>query len=267
MARCVVDGRGFALTRRGHGPPLLLLNGFAAGRQDWDPTFLDAVGHRHELVMVDHRGIGGSWHDGARFTIADLTADIAELIGAMGLERPAALGWSMGGFVALSLALSRPGLVDKLVLLSASAGGSSTTFGRPQVQAQLPDFSGSPREQATRLISLLFEPERARQIDAQFGEIVATSRATLPMQVVAQQWDAAQEWARHGVLDRLSGLDCPTLIATGLDDIVIPPENALALAQAIPGSWLARFPRCGHGFIADHPEELAGLITLFLACA
>lgn len=265
MARCVVDGRPFALTRRGHGPPLLLLNGFAATRQDWDPTFLDAVEQRHELLMVDHRGIGGSWHDGARFTIADLTTDVAGLIGAMALERPALLGWSMGGFVALSVAISEPKLIGKLVLLSTSAGGSSTALGRPEVQAQLRDFSGSPREQATRLISLLFEPERARQIDADFGDIVAAARATLPMQVVAQQWDAIQEWAREGIAARLPGLDCPALIATGLDDIVIPPENSLTLAQRIPGSWLARFPHCGHGFIADYPEPLAALITVFLS--
>lgn len=65
----------------------------------------------------------------------------------------------------------------------------------------------------------------------------------------------------------LRELVSPALIATGSDDIVIPPENSLALAQSIPGSWLARFPRSGHGFIADYPEQLADLIGTFLAVA
>ncbi len=45
---------------------------------------------------------------------------------------------------------------------------------------------------------------------------------------------------------------------------MFPAANAAALANAIPGAWLARFPHCGHGFMADHPETLAGLIRTFL---
>lgn len=183
VTRCVVDGRAFAVTRRGHGAPLVLLNGFAASRDDWDPTFLAALSRRHELILVDHRGIGGSWSDGAPFTIGDLAADVCEAIEALALKRPAVLGWSMGGFVALSLATTRPELAGQIVLLSTSAGDSPTILGRPPVQAQLRDFSGTPREQASRLIALLFEPERARQIDAEFGETVAASRASFPEDV------------------------------------------------------------------------------------
>lgn len=55
------------------------------------------------------------------------------------------------------------------------------------------------------------------------------------------------------------------MVASGTDDVVIPPENALTLASAIPDAWLARFPRSGHGFMADHADELAKLIATFLA--
>jgi pimeloyl-ACP methyl ester carboxylesterase len=62
----------------------------------------------------------------------------------------------------------------------------------------------------------------------------------------------------------VAGISCPVLVATGEEDVVIPPGNASALANAIPGSWLARFPHSGHGFMADHPETLAALINAFL---
>jgi pimeloyl-ACP methyl ester carboxylesterase len=62
----------------------------------------------------------------------------------------------------------------------------------------------------------------------------------------------------------VEGISCPALVATGDADVVIPPANAAALANALRGSWLARFPNCGHGFMADHPETLAGLIRTFL---
>jgi pimeloyl-ACP methyl ester carboxylesterase len=59
-------------------------------------------------------------------------------------------------------------------------------------------------------------------------------------------------------------ISCPALVATGKEDAVFPPPNASALANAIPGAWLASFPNCGHGFMADHPETLAALIRTFL---
>lgn len=267
VTSCVVDGHTFVLTRRGQGAPLVLLNGFAATRNDWDPTFLAALCRRRELILIDHRGVGGSWNDEGPFTIGDLAADVSGAIDALGLVRPGVLGWSMGGFIALSLAAARPELVGKLVLLSTSGGASPTTLGRPSVQAQLRDFSGTPREQASRLIALLFEPERARQVDADFGEIVATSRASFPVDVAERQWQAIKGWARHGVAAAHGELTARALIATGSEDIVIPPENSLALARAMHGSWLARFPRSGHGFSADYPHELADLIGTFLAAA
>ncbi len=254
-------------TRRGQGPPLVLLNGFAATRHDWDPTFLAALERRHELILIDYRGVGGPRRDGAPLTIEELSSDVALQIDALTLERPAVLGWSMGGFVALALAVAAPQRVGKLILLATSAGGRPTTLGRAEIQAQLRDFSGTPREQATRLISLLFEPERARQIDAEFGETVASARAAFPVEIAQQQWRAIEAWSENGIASRLSGLRCQVLIATGRDDLVIPAENSLVLAQAIPGSWLARFPHCGHGFTADYPAALADLIAIFLSAA
>ncbi len=257
-------GRASAVRRRGDGPPLVLVNGFAATRDDWDPTFLEALERAHELIFIDHRGMGGTRYDGRPFTIEQLAADAAEVLDALAIQRPAVLGWSMGGFVALALALAAPHLVGKLVLLATSAGGNPQTLGRPDVQARLRDFSGTPRDQASRLISILFDAERARQVDAQFGEVVAAARAALPVDVAEQQWLAIEAWARTGVAKGLDRLDCPTLIATGDHDAVIPPQNSLTLAEMISGSWLVRFPRSGHGFIADYPETLASLIVTFL---
>jgi pimeloyl-ACP methyl ester carboxylesterase len=241
-----------------------MLNGFAATRDDWDPDFLDALAACCELIRIDHRGIGGSGCADGKFAIDDLAADAAGAIEALALDRPAVLGWSMGGFVALALALARPRLVGSLVLLSTSPGGDAATPAAPEVRERLRDFSGTPREQASRLISLLFTPERAREVDAQFGELVAEARAAFPVDLAAAQWEAMEGWEAHGGGDRLGELSSPTLVATGDDDVVFPPANALALANGIPGAWLARFPHSGHAFMADQPRSLAQLISAFL---
>jgi pimeloyl-ACP methyl ester carboxylesterase len=265
MGTCVVGGRTIAFERRGAGPPLVFLNGFAATKADWDPGFLEALEADRELILLDNRGMGGSSGDGSPCTIEDMAGDAAGAIAALGLERPDVLGWSMGGFVALALALATPDRVRKLVLLSTSAGGSAATLASPDVRAQLSDLSGTPREQASRLISLLFLPARARMIDAAFGDVVAAARAALPHDVVRAQWRAMEAWEAAGLADRLGEIGAPALIATGSEDVVVPAPNSLALADAIPGSWLARFPGCGHGFMADHPDSLARLISTFLA--
>ena len=120
-------GRALAYERRGADRPLLVLNGYAGTKADWDPGFIAALAADRELILLDHRGIGDSAGDGQPFSIEDLAGDAAGAIGAIGLERPDVLGWSMGGFVALALTLADPARVGKLVLLSTSAGAGPAT--------------------------------------------------------------------------------------------------------------------------------------------
>jgi pimeloyl-ACP methyl ester carboxylesterase len=257
-----ISGRTLGYDRQGTGPTTLMLNGFAASRADWDPTFVAALARGHEVVRLDNRGLGESESDGQRFTVDDLADDVAEAIGALELARPAVLGWSMGGFVAQNLAATRPELPGSVVLLSTRPAGDAAAPATPEVRDRLLDFSGTPREQASRLISLLFLPDRARQIDEQFGDIVAEARAALPPETVDQQKEILATWG--GRERQLGDIRCPTLVATGAEDVVVPPANSLALAAGIEGAWLARFPSSGHGFMADHPKRLAALITTFL---
>jgi pimeloyl-ACP methyl ester carboxylesterase len=260
---CVVNGRTLAFERRGAGPPIVLINGFAATRLDWDPTFLAALAEKHELVLLDNRGVGDSPPDAQPFTVDDLAEDVAGVLAEAGLERPAVLGWSMGGFIAQTLAAAQPDRVSALVLLSTRAAGDTSAPVTAEARARLFDFSGTPREQARRLISLLFPPEQAREIDEEFGEVVAAARAALPMETVLAQEQVLKDWAHRE--PNLSSITCPTLVATGAEDEVIPPRNAANLAAGIDGAWLARFPRSGHGFMADHPLALGALVASFLA--
>ena len=105
LARIRVEGAQIGYRRVGKGRPLLVLNGFAATSADWDPSFIDGLASANELILVDHRGIGGSTDDGKPFDIAQLARDAAHVIEALGFERASVLGWSMGGFVAQTLAL------------------------------------------------------------------------------------------------------------------------------------------------------------------
>jgi pimeloyl-ACP methyl ester carboxylesterase len=259
-----VDGAQIAYRRIGNGRPLVVLNGFAATGADWDPLFIHRLSSSNELILLDNRGIGRSTDNGRPFDIAELADDAVRVIEIPGHERVNVLGWSMGGFIAQTLALLHPDGMNKLILLSTDPGGSGADLASAAVLSQLIDMSGTPHEQTRRLLSLLFPRDVAEYIYRKFGDMVAAARAQLSPDLVNRQVAAMDAWHRTGIGKRLREINVPVLIATGTADIVIPPSNALRLANAIAGAWLAQFNRGGHAFMAQYPRPLADLVNCFL---
>ena len=259
-----VDGAQIAYRRIGHGRPLLVLNGFAATSADWDPSFIEGLASSNELILLDNRGIGRSTDNGQPFDIAKLADDGARVIEMLGIERVNVLGWSMGGFIAQTFALQHPGLITKLILLSTDPGGSDADRASAAVWSQLIDMSGTPHQQARRLLSLVFPRALAESIYREFGDIVAAARAQLSTDLVNRQVAAMDAWHRTGLGNRVREINARVLVATGTADIVIPPSNALKLVNAIPGAWLAQFNGGGHAFMHQYPRPLADLINSFL---
>jgi pimeloyl-ACP methyl ester carboxylesterase len=260
-----VDGARIAYRQIGKGLPLVVLNGFGATSADWDPSFIDRLASSNKLILLNNRGIGGSIDDGQAFDIAKLADDTAGVIETLRIERASVMGWSMGGFIAQALALKHPHRVDKLVLLSTDPGGTEADLASPGVWSELVDTSGTPNEQARRLLFLLFPTDVAESFYRQFGDIVAAARAQLAVELLNRQAAAMDAWHCNGLTSQLREVSVPVLIAAGTEDIVIPPSNALKLVNTIPGAWLAQFPHGGHAFVAQYPRPLADLINSFLS--
>ena len=259
-----IDGAQIVYRRIGHGRPLVVLNGFAATSADWDPSFIDGLASSNELILLDNRGIGRSTDNGRPFDIAQLADDVLRVAETLGVERINMLGWSMGGCIAQTLATQHPGRINKLILLSTDPGGADADLALAAVWSQLVDMSGTPHDQARRLLSLLFPSDVAESIYRELGDIVAAARAQLSPSLVNRQAAAMDAWHRTGVGNRLQEMNVPVLVATGTADVVIPPSNSLKLVNAIPGAWLAQFNGGGHAFMAQYPQPLADLINSFL---
>ncbi len=150
-------------------------------------------------------------------------------------------------------------------LLSTDPGGADAELASPDVRSRLADMSGTPHEQARRLLSLLFPGDLAESIYQKFGDVVATARAQLSPDLIRRQVAAMDAWHRAGAGDRLGKLSAPVLVATGTEDIVIPASNTLTLVNVISGAWLAQFKGGGHAFMAQYPRPLADLVNGFLA--
>lgn len=257
-----IAGRAFSWRTLGSGQPLLLVNGYAATAADWDPTFLAGLVEGFEVICPDNRGLGGSeLGAAAELTIDSMAADLEALLDELAIEALPVVGWSMGGFVAQRLATRAPGRVTALGLLATDPGGEEAVRAEPAVWDRLTDHEGTPREQATRLIELLFPATLAPEIDREFGELVAAARAQLSPAALRAQEAAMDAW--HSADQVLPESPPPTLVLHGERDVVIPAPNAGALATRWGGEC-ELFPATGHAFMAQEPQRVATLLREFL---
>ncbi len=258
-----IDDRRLAWRSVGRGPKLLLVNGYAATSLDWDPAFLMGIARSFEVICPDNRGVGGSELGGEELTIDGMAADLESILDALELERAPVVGWSMGGFITQRLAIRSPDRLTAMVLLATSPGGSGSTLADPAVWFRLTDHSGTPRVQAARLISLLFPPELAAEMDRQFGDLVAVARESLSPQALGAQEAAMVSWHSTEQPPPDSSAIPPTLVLHGSADLVIPPENFGALAARWNAPQVELFPECAHAFFSQEPRRAARLITSF----
>ncbi|HXD55817.1 MAG TPA: alpha/beta hydrolase [Solirubrobacteraceae bacterium] len=261
----LLGGRRIAWRRLGEGPPLVMVNGYAATSADWDPTLLALLADTHELICLDNRGVGSSeLGDQAELSVGAMADDVERVMDAAGLDAAPLLGWSMGGFVVQTVAARVPGRAAAVVLLATDPGGPEATLADPETWARLTDHTGTAREQASRIIHVLFPPAAAAGIDAEFGEIVAAARAELEPATLRAQERAIAAWHEEDP-PPLPAMPSPALIVCGSEDVVIPPANTAALAARWPGATASVFPGGGHAFMAQEPGRLAAMIDEFLA--
>ena len=260
--RGLVDGPvgRMAYRQLGSGPPLLLINGYAATADDWDPGFLAALAGSCAVICPDNRGTGESVLGREPVTIEAMAVDAEALLEGLQIDSAPVAGWSMGGFIAQELARRAPDRVEALALLSSDPGGPRAIRCAREIWARLTDRSGTPREQATRLIELLFPPGVAAAIDRDYGELVAEARGRLSPDALDAQQAAMNSWYAR---DRDGTVAAPILAIAGELDRVIPPANAGLLAG--PEGRAESIDGGGHAFMAQAPARTAALIAGFLA--
>lgn len=248
----------------GGQPPLLLIMGSSGTMDEWAPALVSALAQDRQVVLFDNRGMGDTTDPAGAYPFTQLADDTAALITTLGHQRMDVMGWSMGGSVAIDLAARHPDVVNRLVSYAGDAGGSQAVMPSADVIATLTDTSGTPQERGMRLLELLYPPEyRAAHPDYARSFPIPTEQTSGA--AIGLQNAAIAKWA--GVGDALSGIAGPALFVTGADDVLTPPQNAQMLADAVPGSWLVRFPGAGHGLMYQDPAGLARVVLTFLQVA
>jgi len=248
---------------RGEGPPLVLIRGLSRSMRWWTEDFLAPLAERYRLVLFDHRGIGRSYIEDARFSVADMADDLACVMDAADASRARVFGISLGGLVAQELALRHPDRIERLALGATFAGRRPhgprfSMFGPLLFGAAMKNAAGQ-RMQMRVLTTPSYAREHGELADAWHAQL---QEEPLNAKAVVRQMVAA---LHHDTTDRVHTIKAPTLLITGNADRLIPMKNSQDLAQRIPGSSLRVLDGAGHDFPAQRPSEAADALLSFFA--
>jgi 2-succinyl-6-hydroxy-2,4-cyclohexadiene-1-carboxylate synthase len=238
----------------GHGPRIVLVHGFAQNRDCWGPVLVD-LERDHEVCRVDAPGHGrsSSFHAGLR-TGARLIADQG--------GRATYLGYSMGGRFLLHLALANPELVERLVLVGATAGiddAAERAARREQdeAMAQRVERDGVEAFVAAWLDQPLFA---GLGPDVRFED----ARAENTVEGLAESLRQAGTGAQDPLWDRLHRLDMPALVVTGALDAKFTALGRRLVESIGPNAELAVIPGAGHAAHLERPDEFLRVLRGFL---
>lgn len=245
---------------RGDGPAVVLVSPFAAGGNVWD-LVVPALEADHRCLVYDHRGVGASSTPRGPYTIGDLAGDLSSLCEDVGIDLSRALvvGQSMGGFVALELALRRRSRLGGLMLISTSPRGDATYMGMSDEAQHVMFRPVGKREAVLRRILEVSLGARVRREQPEnierFFDILTASPPT-----GAGYTALLGAVAAFDVRDRLSEITCPCTLIHGRDDAWVRLARAEALAKALPTASLVVLEDVGHFPQIEVPGEIAAEI-------
>ena len=239
-------------------PPLVMLHGFAGSSNTWD-LLVSRLNEQFRVLLIDLPGFGGSSLPERGFGLWELSDALAELTHIISLPKAYWCGYSMGGRIALHVALQHPGIVNKLAVIGASPGIADSNE-RAQRRASDAELAANIRARGIEWFQEfwsnlpLFASQRMLDSDTQAWlkqERLANDPEGLALAL--ESWGPGeQEW----LLPKLADLRCPVLLMAGERD-----DKFLALSQqiahVIPSCELAAVPNAGHAAHIENPEVVS----------
>jgi len=257
----VADGlRLHALAFASGSPTLVSLHGVASHAWTWLP-FASALGAGERCLAIDLRGHGDSqWSRTGDYATEGLSHDLEAVLDQAGASGVTVVGASWGGLVGLVLAVRRPDLIARLVLIDLG----------PSSNKDPEDVPPRPASFVSHEAVVAFEQARSPRADASTWERLA-AHGTRPGEggqlvpkhdpVFARRWAFRSEdhWPA------LSALQQPLLVVKAIDSPLLPDDVADRMASETTNGRVARIAATGHVVHVDDPVGLARLVRAFVA--
>jgi pimeloyl-ACP methyl ester carboxylesterase len=248
----------------GEGPEIVLLHEGICDSRMWDPQWERFTGS-HRVLRFDLRGYGRSPLEPGAYSSA---RDVLELMDRHGFEKASLVGVSLGGRVALEVALAAPERVSALVLVGSGLPGHDWSEQMQGIwEAEEAALRAGDVDGAVELVLRTWvdgpgrEPEDVEP--AVRSRVAEMQRRAFELQLPMEEDE--EELLVEDVAQRLSEIRAPTLVLVGVEDM--PDIQAIAdrLAQDIPGARKATIANTAHVPSMERPKEFDDLVLGFLA--
>lgn len=245
----------------GQGKPLVLLHGLFGSARNWGAV-QKALAAEYRVVALDLRNHGASPH-APGMGYAAQAEDVAETLAALGIGNAALLGHSMGGKVAMMLALTRPSLVERLIVADIAPRpyppALRATVGAMQA---VPLRSGLTRQEADQALRAAVPEAPIRSFLLQNLRFEATPPAwRIGLTEIAAAMPEIEDFAPPPG----ARFDGPALAMAGALSPYIRAEDHTAFRALFPQISFSRIPRAGHWLHAENPEGFLATLKAFLA--
>ncbi len=245
-------------------PPLLMIAGLTdyTAKCEWQ---VERLGEDFDMIIFDNRGAGRSTQPLPGYTMVDLADDAAGLLDALGIDSANVFGFSMGGMIALNLALQHPERVRRLALGCTTAGGELTVQPEAAVLSSMlePAPGGSRYDDYIDGAWITLSPSTLAERPDLVTELahLAAGNTQTPQGYMGQ----LQAVVSHDVSDQLGQIAVPTLVMHGERDVLVPPENGRRLADRIPGATYVGYPDAGHMFFIEEQDDVNHRLQAFFS--
>ena len=245
----------------GEGPPLLFIPGLGTDLTCWDFQVPD-LARGFQVIRVDNRGVGRSPAPPGPYTCQEMASDLVPVLDQLEVPAAVVIGHSMGAAVAAELALADPGRVAGLVLVGGTARLEARALAVLQswlgwLQAGLSRDAFARSFLPWVLSRRFFESPLAVQ---EAVRLFVESPWPQGPEAYASQLAACRAFDTSARLDRI---EAPTLVISGSEDLVTPPDQGRALAQAIPGARYVEMPGLAHACMGEGAAAFNALVRDF----
>jgi 2-hydroxy-6-oxonona-2,4-dienedioate hydrolase len=267
-----VDGLPIRYLTAGTGPPLVLIHGAGDNALDWK-WVLPALARTHRVYIPDLPGSPDSARPTADYSPAFFERFVANLLDALDIEGAVVAGNSLGGLIALRLALSEPARVTVLILVDSAGLGRAvnpafTFVNVPGLgEAAMPLWRtpiGAHQRAWGRAALLFARPANVPREWLAEQRRLALSPGYLEAHLRALRAQVDPGGQREVLVDRLPLLNMPTLVVWGARDRVFPESQARDAAARLQKGSLAVIPDCGHMPHVECPDRFVAALEPFL---
>jgi pimeloyl-ACP methyl ester carboxylesterase len=261
----------YAYRRFGSGPgrPLICLQHFTGTLDNWDPAVTDPLATGRDVILFDSAGVGRST-GAVPTTVAGMAMHALDFLDALGVDSCDALGFSLGGMVAQEMALDRPSIFRRMILVgTAPRGGDDIMHLEKQNLAR---HLGDPTLKGYAVLQKIFFAPSAASQDSGGAFIERLAQRTEDLDkpsgpdVAAAQMAAFREWEQSSdtQFEDLKRVAQPTLVVNGIHDEMIPVSNSYRLTENLPNAVLLVYPDSGHGSIFQFHQSFTRHAAAFL---